>query len=1675
MQKYFYMSAILFALFFSGCGDGGSSSTTPEAVVNTPPTQAADGVVTVSGVAQLGYISGGDVKLFELSNLNTPIATTKSATSSVESEAGRFSFEKVALDAQKYYLLQISGGKDIDPNDDGETLPDEAVDINGSVYTLAKGDDLLDGKVRINVLSDIAYQKLKASLSTLKSSDIDAALDANAKEYLYDIDGDGEIGHKDILAFNPILHTSKTKQSYKDILDIYVPNLHSGGSDEAKLSSLMYLDTPKIVIKNGNLQEVPFTLQMTVENMPAGLDIVWSINAEENASMNIQNDETYEIIAKLTQGNNVLKTLTSTVVATSKTTLATMDVNATQDSIVYVSDETNTSLSGIQVVVPKNALAQNTQLSVKKSSMNTLPQTDGTAISDVLILEPAGLTFAKPVQVSMPYYGDANLIDQNVRIARYSENGVVDYITPLSVNTQTHEIVFETEHFTAFQLQTNWIGQEKPKASQTEITAIEALTGLKYTNVVWEKILNKKVADKATVYDLYLEYRKNSAIVEKLNSQDYVSAYKLFLSSTKDAEDTSVTLENIGKLYDFAIDTKQMVGDVKDGLNTLFITKKYYAQIASNIGMVTDMNPMSFVTDYTTYVFKQGLKALSLADNISKNNQLNAFFQTRKTQSFSFILSKLKKSYNEQDMIEVADGVYASNGLFSPTLYTDGVLKYQDLEAFWYSANLMYEMAENFKTQTDFNYASYNAEHVGTLKNIIEEHKKLVDNGGEYIDITYFYVGNPNSITVGDTVSLDVSCEVDASSAYALEFKVYEPSAAYADKQLSGVSITKTSAGHYRLTFNTSNAGRYYYYVNATAKLSAKALSDSQNSLQDSFLVNEKTVNEPQKANTAPIAYAGTNKNVQTNSLVKLSSALGYDTESNALSYGWSMIKPSGSKAIFSNTSVAQPSFTPDVAGKYILALIVYDGKLKSSASMVTVTATAPEVANTAPSASAQNKTLKENSTNTAITLSASDADEDTLTYSLVAQPSHGTLSGTAPNLKYTPSSGYSGTDSFTFKVNDGKVDSNTAIVSITVERLLYKQIAFVSESAPLDNSVVQRGSTFTKSWTVKNSGSLDLTNVRVVALSSSSALVSSITQNISSSLVENAQTSYILTIDVPSSAAEGTYEASFKLVDGSGDLKYADGNTAIFYYKFVVEKPNDFQAFAYLSATTYKTNESALLGIVINDGNAPYTATINWGDGTTETKQIATASNAINTSHSYTTKGKYSVSVGVLDAMGQTASISNAIEIIDTVSSITKWIVTASDKIANTNAQDITVNKTSQANGYPAYGTSWFPQTVSADYWLSYKLPVPEGVLKMNKKLRLTLVSTAGNLSDHNRELKYSLSDGKSYAYNIMSNINNGSGFIRIKDFQGTDTNYAVASLTDSAAGVAVNARAYAIESLYNSSNTSNYAILSAYKYENSAYSLLSSSAKSVDASTTLKELAISFKGNGISYLITLEYDKDGDGSYSSTEKIILNTETMEVDWSVFLDTTQNNSSTVKKTGQTKSYNTDGIEVTDGSVKDDGYYKSGETPRYTRASDMVSDELTGLMWQDDAAAASTSRPWLTSDNYITCANDTSSATCNDTGGDTAASYCSNLVLGGYTDWRLPTSTELEGIMDYGKVVRAIDTTYFNNVSQWYYWSSTICEYNNKLYAWIVDFHGGGVYDNSKGNHNSVRCVRAGQ
>lgn len=92
-------------------------------------------------------------------------------------------------------------------------------------------------------------------------------------------------------------------------------------------------------------------------------------------------------------------------------------------------------------------------------------------------------------------------------------------------------------------------------------------------------------------------------------------------------------------------------------------------------------------------------------------------------------------------------------------------------------------------------------------------------------------------------------------------------------------------------------------------------------------------------ANTAPVSKAGGDQHVATNTPVTLNGSSSSDANGDPLIYNWSFSsRPGGSSATLANATSAIATFTPDVAGSYVLDLVVNDGKA-STTSTVTVTA----------------------------------------------------------------------------------------------------------------------------------------------------------------------------------------------------------------------------------------------------------------------------------------------------------------------------------------------------------------------------------------------------------------------------------------------------------------------------------------------------------------------------------------------------------------------------------------------------------------------------------------------------------------------------------------------------------------------------------------------------------------
>jgi hypothetical protein len=201
--------------------------------------------------------------------------------------------------------------------------------------------------------------------------------------------------------------------------------------------------------------------------------------------------------------------------------------------------------------------------------------------------------------------------------------------------------------------------------------------------------------------------------------------------------------------------------------------------------------------------------------------------------------------------------------------------------------------------------------------------------------------------------------------------------------------------------------------------------------------------------NDLPIANAGQGQTVNAGDTVTLDGSKSRDSDGSIDSISWKQI--AGPTVELSNPNSMKPSFTaPSITSdtKLSFDLTVKDdkGATNTNADSIDIivkpkTPSPPPPVNTPPIANDQFVTTNM-SMPVDITLTASDPEvNDNLTAAIMSKPLHGTLSDINQNIDsvtYTPNPGFTGTDAFTFKVNDGKVDSsNIGTVSIIINQPL--------------------------------------------------------------------------------------------------------------------------------------------------------------------------------------------------------------------------------------------------------------------------------------------------------------------------------------------------------------------------------------------------------------------------------------------------------------------------------------------------------------------------------------------------------------------------------------------------------------------------------------------------------------
>ena len=194
----------------------------------------------------------------------------------------------------------------------------------------------------------------------------------------------------------------------------------------------------------------------------------------------------------------------------------------------------------------------------------------------------------------------------------------------------------------------------------------------------------------------------------------------------------------------------------------------------------------------------------------------------------------------------------------------------------------------------------------------------------------------------------------------------------------------------------------------------------AENSASAAIDITVESVNDPPTANSRSLV---TDEDVAVDVLLTAT-----DVEGDTLTY--SIITPPANGSV--NGDPPTITYTPDLNfnGNDTFTFMAGDGTDNSVPATVSININS---LNDPPVANGQHiTTLEDNAVE--IILSAVDVDGDGLSFMILDSPIHGSLSGTPPQMIYTPGANYHGVDSFTFKVNDGSVNSAPATVSIDVE-----------------------------------------------------------------------------------------------------------------------------------------------------------------------------------------------------------------------------------------------------------------------------------------------------------------------------------------------------------------------------------------------------------------------------------------------------------------------------------------------------------------------------------------------------------------------------------------------------------------------------------------------------------------
>lgn len=221
-HKHLIFNLILAAmlLLMVSCGGGSGSGPAASDDPGTGDDIVADPGPVTSGRALLGVLAGAAVAVYDYSDLTTPIHTTTTSADDDISLAGRFDIPESLIDNDGLYMIAISGGDDLDANNDG--VADASPTGNaGTLHLVISGSRLKAGDFQANILTEIIYRKVRyLMLADYPAETIETVMGRYVCALLKaDVDGDRDMDLDDIMAFDPVTDRDLSSRSWGELND----------------------------------------------------------------------------------------------------------------------------------------------------------------------------------------------------------------------------------------------------------------------------------------------------------------------------------------------------------------------------------------------------------------------------------------------------------------------------------------------------------------------------------------------------------------------------------------------------------------------------------------------------------------------------------------------------------------------------------------------------------------------------------------------------------------------------------------------------------------------------------------------------------------------------------------------------------------------------------------------------------------------------------------------------------------------------------------------------------------------------------------------------------------------------------------------------------------------------------------------------------------------------------------------------------------------------------------------------------------------------------------------------------------------------------------------------------------------------------------------------------------